>query len=646
MVTIQEQQETESARLEAEITRLAEDSSRLQGLYSKATTSGERAKWSEMLAANVREGRKLVEGRTLISKGYTYEDIVAGASQYAVAAARRKAAITQYVSGLSSVEKSQYEAFRRKGYTVESAQKLTAWSSKYQMTPTGDVAARVLAGEDVKPFGEPIKKAPTYTLFGKVYAGEEVERFRGMAEAPKVYQPTTPFGEFFKAPTIPQAEVVERGGIFFTPEEARARELPVRAGLFGAYGYLPAKEIPKAIPLIKYAPEKTKAYWKSLIAEPSEITEVDIRKFEAETSFKELFKKGMVSSIVRKFAREKVGEPYFRMVAGVVQPTLTEKQIKRGGVIMGEAALFYGFAPLMKTGAATLQEVIGKGRFAPLTKHLKPKAEVKFTKVLGVERKLLMKKTFKEQAKYLAKIKKQLKTPEQEKGFKLFIEKMIEKQVIKIPTYEVGAPATIKVYQAIPEMKSIGALLGGTSILKELLKRPKAVIKPEIKLEEPKLDVKQKVKVKLMVTQKEKVKQIAIPKLKSFQLMKQVPKQSSASKQILKQSPMIRVITKQIPKTEQVPRFKFPYPTISMKPKPMERGYPFPFFPLLPRRELEPKEKIIKVRKMILPTKYRPSFVALGLGIKAPRIPKAYWRGMGALIVRPIITRRKKKKKK
>ena len=206
MVTIAEQQETESARLETEITRVVADIGRYTKL-AETTHGGESEKWQGMAAQSRTEGRKLIEGRGLISKGYTYEDIVAGASQYAVAAARRKQAVTQYVAGLSSVEKSQYESLRRQGYTPESAQKVVAWSSKYQMSPSSETIARVLAGEDVKPFREPAK-APTYTLFGKTYKGEEVERFRGRAAEyispeEKLYtaigleRKKTPFGEFY-----------------------------------------------------------------------------------------------------------------------------------------------------------------------------------------------------------------------------------------------------------------------------------------------------------------------------------------------------------------------------------------------------------------------------------------------------------------
>jgi len=201
MVTIQEQQAIESARLEAEIIRVSRDKQRIMELRAKATTSGERAKWDDMLGPLTREGRKLVEGRGLISKGYTYEDIVAGASQYAVAAARRKQAVTQYVAGLSSVEKSQYEAFRRKGYTAEESQKLTAWSSKYQMSPTGDVAARVLAGEDVKPFREPVKYKAVKPVFigglGYTISPEYLSPEKKLYAALGLERRETPFGEFY-----------------------------------------------------------------------------------------------------------------------------------------------------------------------------------------------------------------------------------------------------------------------------------------------------------------------------------------------------------------------------------------------------------------------------------------------------------------
>ena len=44
------------------------------------------------------------------------------------------------------------------------------------------------------------------------------------------------------------------------------------------------------------------------------------------------------------------------------------------------------------------------------------------------------------------------------------------------------------------------------------------------------------------------------------------------------------------------------------------------------------------------PTKYQPTFSAAALGIKATKIPKAYFKGAGSIIQRPLITPRRKKK--
>jgi len=73
-----------------------------------------------------------------------------------------------------------------------------------------------------------------------------------------------------------------------------------------------------------------------------------------------------------------------------------------------------------------------------------------------------------------------------------------------------------------------------------------------------------------------------------------------------------------------------------------------PFIPLLPpvgmRLGTGIKWKGLQLEKQ--PTKYQPSFSALVLGIKAPKIPAAYKAGAGGLIIRPIITKKKTKRRK
>jgi len=56
-----------------------------------------------------------------------------------------------------------------------------------------------------------------------------------------------------------------------------------------------------------------------------------------------------------------------------------------------------------------------------------------------------------------------------------------------------------------------------------------------------------------------------------------------------------------------------------------------------------------KKKKSKFKTRYTPNIAAIGLGIKATKIPKSYKLGLGALAIRPVIAglgKRKRRKSK
>ncbi len=108
-------------------------------------------------------------------------------------------------------------------------------------------------------------------------------------------------------------------------------------------------------------------------------------------------------------------------------------------------------------------------------------------------------------------------------------------------------------------------------------------------------------------------------------------------------APSIKQMMKPALRTSFAPSFITP--TISVHPPKIPfRG--FPIIPFIPPFGLGRgrRKKATQLRKQ--PTKYQPSFTALALGIKAPKIPKAYYRGAGGLIIRPILISKPKKKVK
>lgn len=92
-------------------------------------------------------------------------------------------------------------------------------------------------------------------------------------------------------------------------------------------------------------------------------------------------------------------------------------------------------------------------------------------------------------------------------------------------------------------------------------------------------------------------------------------------------------------------------PALVTTPSIITPSFKFPFkagfvFPPIKGARLGSGVKIRTTQLGKQKTAYQPSYTALVLGIKAPKIPKAYRAGAGGLIIRPIITKRKKRRKK
>lgn len=173
----------------------------------------------------------------------------------------------------------------------------------------------------------------------------------------------------------------------------------------------------------------------------------------------------------------------------------------------------------------------------------------------------------------------------------------------------------------------------------------KAVVKPSIKekvlvMPKEKLMSAQipKTKQKIISVQKIKTSLGMISPSKEKLKIKQVPALAQTQAQVLKQRQKLKLkqvlVTQIIPSTTITPSietsFKFGLPP------------PFIWFPKFQKKEST--RKVIKVKRISPGEKYRPSLVALGLGIKSPKIPKEYLRGAGGIIVRPIITKKIKRK--
>ena len=135
---------------------------------------------------------------------------------------------------------------------------------------------------------------------------------------------------------------------------------------------------------------------------------------------------------------------------------------------------------------------------------------------------------------------------------------------------------------------------------------------------------------KVVQLPKMETKLLSMPKEKLISGQVVVPAQTNISKQMLKQT------------IATIPSTRFPSPFAPTTPM---GGFPFFFLPFtFPRLKFKEERKIIKVKRMMPVTRYRPSLVAVSLDLRTEKIPEAYRRGAGGLIIRKIISKEPKKK--
>ncbi len=390
---------------------------------------------------------------------------------------------------------------------------------------------------------------------------------------------------------VPGIKILEVGKLTFTIKEATAAGItPTKSQIEKGFVSVTPAEIEKirevslreryeeikwkpGDPLIRYEPKKSKLFLETLLAEPSEITEVDIRKFERETSYEELAKRGMWTSIIRKASRD-TGKGYLKGIdTALVQITgkapMTEGQLQRWGDFFGETGLFLFFSPVFKTGAykkqtKTTQKQISKKKFDKISKKLG-----------ALERKIANQKTLKAQLRILKDIKAQLKTPEARADFEKFLQSLMDKGIIILPKYDISSPIAKKVAEQaimftkapqIPTSVVVAGLISAEAVkqvsyfgtLGFRTKEARQLQKEQQKLLQLNKQVqKQQQKVSQATTQSQKQFQ----QQKLSQLQKQLQRQSqkylSAQLQLQRQVQRTKQTqkTKQQQRQKQVPKF-------------------------------------------------------------------------------------------
>lgn len=221
------------------------------------------------------------------------------------------------------------------------------------------------------------------------------------------------------------------------------------------------------------------------------------------------------------------------------------------------------FSPVM--GTTAFQKLKIKGRFEELGKlDIESKRKMGRAVISKIEKDLLRMKTPKEQWKYMAKLAKQVKTEEQRTGFRILMEELTEKNILKtIPiTPTVSRFPAPTVTKEVPIMFYEAPKIKGISIIGEAVSRfpePEPLFfREEVKVKEkviptitPALAV-----VPALVTAL-KAKQIQVPKLKQPQVLAVIPKLKPklAMRSLLLQKYALKL--KQVPK--QIPKYKPPF---------------------------------------------------------------------------------------
>jgi len=230
--------------------------------------------------------------------------------------------------------------------------------------------------------------------------------------------------------------------------------------------------------------------------------------------------------------------------------------------------------PKGKRGQTSLQKVLSKGRFEKLKELDKTRAERIDIVKAKIEKKLIKAKNRKEQLIILDNLAKDIKTPEAKANFRIFVEELINKRILKVPEIEV-VPG-VKVKELIPVKERIEVIVPKTKPLRKIFPTTKVTKISQINLEKiKKQQQKQQRRIafsKQSLGQRYAVGQIRAQKLKTATVHKAAQRQ----KILQKQAPKFRVPTLlKAPATSKITKI----PRIIVPP-------PFPFAKVKSKRKL------------------------------------------------------------
>lgn len=208
-------------------------------------------------------------------------------------------------------------------------------------------------------------------------------------------------------------------------------------------------------------------------------------------SFGQLYQSGNYPAIVRKAFYSGAegmitgGEQYTKATGlGTLNPE-TKQTASR---VLGQGLLFGAFSPVMSTGTYATQELDNteliydyiKGKWVRknlITGEITDATTI--NSLIKIEKNVASKPNYEAQMEYLNSIKSQLKTPEQLKNFDTFVQGLIDKNVVKLPTYKLlgnenYAPqkTTIDI-SGLPTMKNTGTTGATITNIKPTTQPPK-----------------------------------------------------------------------------------------------------------------------------------------------------------------------------
>jgi len=274
-------------------------------------------------------------------------------------------------------------------------------------------------------------------------------------------------------------EVIQLGKPVITKEEAKQftpeqlRKFKIGEDKLGILSGLPDTQ-KKKFNLIEFIKKKSKEQERPEYQEEQE----QRKKFEREASYGEVLKRSGPAGIVRKAflttipgELNKVSEFIKVEVFGGRPLTPEEKIIVEEFV--GTTLLFMAIGPVIKTGTASIQEVLSKGKFADLGKALDSNAKKELAKrfqdaLRGTEANIKVSNS-ETQLQILKNVfDKFIKTPEQKKNFVTWIQSLDKRGIISArdiaPFVEGSTPQTtiqgIINLNLIPRLKYAGEISG------------------------------------------------------------------------------------------------------------------------------------------------------------------------------------------